>query len=522
MSRTWLAEMVRRAFLQAGTDCMGARAPGRLTRRQFLQAPAVAGVGPLLPVGRRAMAHIYDGAAPRIAVVGAGLAGLTCAYRLRRAGYAATLYEADGRVGGRCWTDRTTFGQGQMAEHGGELIDSGHTATKHLAQELGLDLENLRRAEPNQAEPLFWFDGAPYTYEEATREIKTVWQRLHADVVAAGYPTLYNAYTRRGWELDHLSIPEWIGEAIPGGMGSRLGRLLAVAYTCYYGGDAADQSALNLLYMLGFRGQGRFRLYGPSDEKYHVRGGNDQIAGRMAEALSGQIEPFAALTALRQHGDGSYTLTLQRDSAAWDEPYDLVVLALPFAVLREQVDFSGAGFRPLKAEAIRETGMGTNTKLQLQFSERHWESLGCQGETYADTGYQSSWDSSLGQEGTAGLLVNFTGGLTGLAQTGDPPNLATTFLEQIEPVLPGLTARWNGRVLLDYWPGHPWTLGSYSYFRVGQWTRFAGIAGEPEGNCYFAGEHTSLDYQGFLNGGVETGERAAGEILATVHGRRRR
>ena len=85
----------------------------------------------------------------RVVVVGAGLAGLTCAYRLKRSGIIATVYEANTRLGGRCWTRRGDFAQGQIAEHGGELIDQGHTTIRHLAQELGLPLDNLLAAEPN-------------------------------------------------------------------------------------------------------------------------------------------------------------------------------------------------------------------------------------------------------------------------------------------------------------------------------------------------------------------------------------
>ena len=85
----------------------------------------------------------------RVVVVGAGLAGLTCAYRLKRNGITATVYEANTRLGGRCWTRRDDFAHGHIAEHGGELIDQGHTTIRQLAQELGLPLDNLLAAEPN-------------------------------------------------------------------------------------------------------------------------------------------------------------------------------------------------------------------------------------------------------------------------------------------------------------------------------------------------------------------------------------
>ena len=104
----------------------------------------------------------------------------------------------------------------------------------------------------------------------------------------------------------------------------------------------------------------------------------------------------------------------------------------------------------------------------------------------------------------------------GAGLTGSAATRARAFLKQIEPVLPGLSAQWNGKATLDHWTSYPWTRGSYSYWKVGQYTRFAGSEGRPEGKCHFAGEHTSIDFQGYLNGAVETGQRAAAEVLAAL------
>jgi monoamine oxidase len=246
-----------------------------------------------------------------------------------------------------------------------------------------------------------------------------------------------------------------------------------------------------------------------------VRGGNDQIPALIAAALGSQVRLGYALTAIRQARDGSYRLTFRYGNRFVDVSADQVVLTLPFSILRSSVDYSAAGFRPLKQTAIEELGMGTNSKLHVQFTGRHWENLGCNGATFADTGYQSTWDVTRAQPGKSGILVDYTGGLIGDSfDKGKPDGRAAQFLDQIEPVLPGLKDKWNGRVTIDYWHGYPFTKGSYSYWKVGQYTKFAGIEGEPEAACHFAGEHTSIDFQGYLNGAVESGERAASEILA--------
>lgn len=454
---------------------------------------------------------------PKIVVVGAGLAGLSAAYDLRNAGYIAEIHEASTRIGGRCWTLRGAFADGQIAEHGGELIDQSHGEIRNLCQQLGLKLDNLLQAEQNGTELLGYFDGAPYHYAEMTDDVKAEWQKIHSDVSAASYPTTFEISTARGRELDNMSIVDWIEETFPGGMRSRVGQLLDVAYNIEYGAECNEQSSLNLLYLLGYSGQGQFRVFGPSNEKYHVTGGNDQITDALAARLPGQITTGSELVAVRRNSSGTFTLTFAQASGTKTVTADKVVLALPFSIMRSSVDLAKAGFEPLKLTAIREQGMGTNSKLHLQFSSRFWEAQGSNGDTFSDTGYQNTWDVTRAQPGKSGILVDYTGGKIGASfGAGTPESRAKQFLGQLEPVLPGATKAWNGKATIDFWTGYPWTKGSYAYWKVGQYQRFAGMEGRRQGNCLFAGEHTSIDFQGYLNGAVETGQRAAGEILADL------
>jgi monoamine oxidase len=515
MARTPLATWLQGAFRASTTEAADSE---QLTRSELLRRAGAVGVA---VTGAGALGRYVPAAqganGRRIAIVGAGLAGLAAAQTLKRGGYAADLYEASDRVGGRCWTIRGAFADKQIAEHGGELIDQGHTQIRQLAQSFGLKLDNLLSSEVNGTEQLNYFDGAHYTYDEATRDVKAIWQKVHSDLSAASYPTLWNLSTERGRELDNMSIVDWINQNVPDGIRSKLGQLLDVAYTIEYGADSSAQSSLNLLYLLGYSGQGQLRIFGPSNEKYHINGGNDQLSKALADAIGWpRISLGTELVAIAKNGAG-FDLWLTKGGSSFKQTYDKVLLALPFSILRSSVDYSKAGFEPRKVTAIQKQGMGTNSKLHLQFTERYWNSRGCNGETFSDRGYQNTWEVSRAQPGPSGILVDYTGGKIGASfSSGTPTQRAQQFLAQIERVLPGLSARWNGKATVDYWTGYKWTKGSYSYWKVGQYTAFAGMEYARQGNCHFAGEHTSIDFQGYLNGAVETGQRAAADILADL------
>jgi monoamine oxidase len=520
VARTLLMASLQRALAEAERseereDASPAWFERPRSRREVLQGAAAA------VAAGTAWSALGCGSSPppehreEIAIVGGGLAGLVCAYRLKLAGHRAIVHEASDRLGGRVWTARGVFADGQIAERGGELIDSDHFFLRRLVAQMGLSLDNVIAAEKRGTGSVFHFDGARYPVRQAVKDFQVVYPKLKSDLRETGYPTLHNRHKPRGVELDHMSISDWIAQNVPGGLQSNLGRLLDVAYNTEFGAESSDQTALNLLYLLGYSGGGRLRLFGASNEKFRVRGGNDQVVTRLAERLEGQVRLDSELTEIKRLDDGGYRLVFEDDGSTNVVETPQVVLALPFAVMRESVDYSEAGFDPVKRMAIAQQGMGTNSKLNVQFSERAWRPLAADGSTYADTGYQSTWEASRAQRGRAGILVDYTGGTIGKDFGGaGAGERADRFLGQLEPVLPGVPATFNGRAVLDYWTGRPFTRGSYAYYRVGQMTAFAGVEGKPSGNCHFAGEHTSYTYQGYMEGAVKSGERAASEVIA--------
>ena len=497
------------------------RVKGRaISRRAFL---AGAGVGTAATVIPR---FSFGAGQPTVVIVGAGIAGLNCALELADLGITSTVYEASGRFGGRMFTNTGYWGANQITEWCGELIDTGHTTIRRLAKRFDLPLDNLLRAQPHRSEDIYHFFGRYYPKSQADRDFIAVSDSISGDAEAAGFPTTFDSNTAAGRALDQMSVHDYIERRIPGGHRSPLGALLDVAYVIEYGADSTEQSALNLIFLLGFQpNPNSFSIFGESDETFHIRGGNQQLPEAIARTLGGDVvKTGQRLVRLKETATGRYRVTFERASGTSEVVADFVVLALPFAILNE-LDVSAAGFDALKQQAIAEQGRGHNGKLHLQFTGRDWLGTGpwpgvSNGSSYADTGYQAGWEATRAQGGNAGILVFYSGGsITDAAVTtqafanagnGGVRTDAGIALSQIAPVYPALS--WNGKATQSLTHKSPFFRASYSFYKVGQYTTFGGYERVRQGGVLFCGEHTSIDFQGFMEGAAAEGERAARQL----------
>ncbi len=481
-----------------------------VSRREVLRGAAVLGLGAVGVARAAQQVKTKD----RVAIVGAGTAGLVAAHRLRQAGVGATLYEASSRVGGRMFSGYNLFGSGEVIEWGGELIDSGHTQIQALSAELGLTLLDLQKFEQtNNLEPERWFwKGQRYTHAQMLEVFTPVIRAFREAAGSLGDGTTYRSFTPGGQFLDHLSISEWL-EQIDAPQPIR--GMLELSYTTEFGLEPGEQSALNLITLIGFeddKGKNDFAIYGSSDEHYHLREGSGTIPTRLGRNLNAHIQTGMALTALERRGN-TYVLTFGADREVMAEH---VILALPFSTLRD-VDLK-LSLPKVKLRAIRELGYGTNSKLFFGFTDPLWRTQHrSSGSTYTDVGYQTSWDTTRGQSVKGGVMVNFTGGKHGLeVGQGTPQGQAARFLEGFDKVYPGAKAAYSGVAQRFYWPAKEFMRGSYQCYKPGQYTGFSGAEGERVERLYFCGEHTSLEAPGYMEGAVETGERVAREVLALV------
>lgn len=532
MARTPLFRVIRRSFrlaqhsvrtgLPVGEVVDRAREAPGITRRQLLGGAAAAGGLALVRPFERAL-WAQAGAAGsrhRVVVIGAGIAGLTAAYRLQQAGVDVQVFEAQrSRVGGRMFTLQR-FLPGQVAELGGELIDTGHWHIRSLAAELGLTLDDYALDGWDLHRDLWFFEGRRRTEKEVVEAFLPVSQKLMADRAELDGEVSY-ASPGGGEALDRLSIAEWLERVETEGW---MRKLLSVAYTAECGLEAGEQSALNLLALIDANPL-PFRVFGESDERFHVQGGNDQIPRKLAERLGGRVVLDSRLEAVRKAADGALVCTFRQGGTSREVTADAVVLAIPFTLLREVALDAGLGLPLAKREAIAKLGYGTNSKLMTGYAERVWRTKpagdcaeGSNGSTLSDLPYQVTWETSRLQPGKTGILTNFAGGRRGLELgQGTTQDQALDLVGQLDKVFPGISQAYAGLLAERFiWPTYPWTRGSYACYRPGQWTDFGGVEGEPVGNLFFAGEHCSATAQGFMEGGCETGERAARDILCAL------
>lgn len=488
------------------------------SRRRFLQGFAAVGAALALPsianAGDTVEALSAARRQPTVAIIGGGTAGLHCAYRLKKKGIRATVYEATTRTGGRMLSDRTTFAaDGQVCELGGELIDTSHKTMRKLAREFGLTLEDRTQDIPGLTNLVGNFNGRNVPYAELLTLFAPIAAAIDDSLATLRVPVKGISYAdpNGGQWLDDLTLTQWFdGQGISG-----IGReLIEVAHVIEWGLDANVMNAYNMLGLISTN-TSKIEVFGDSDERFHIAGGNDQIPRILAERIPGQIETGQVLERLAQRPDGKYVLSFRSGGISRDVLADHVVSAIPFKILRN-VDLC-VDLPTLKRRAIDELGYGQNTKCMSGFASRPWRAQGSNGESFSDQRYQNSWDVTQRQAGNHGILVEYTGGTVALQAGNDTTsNHAAEFVGQIDRVYPGAAAAYDGKAVRMAWDRMPFNQASYSAYLPGQYIGFAGTEGDKVGKLHFAGEHTDFDNQGYMEGAAASGERVAHEILINL------
>ena len=451
--------------------------------------------GPLPGYAQKRMPHAQLKGV-KVIVAGAGMAGLTAAHRLEKDGADVIVIEARDRVGGRVWTIRDGFEHGQHAEGGADLIEPEQTDVLELARELGLKTSRILRR------------GFGYYGPDADGRPKM--QSQHATFERFGElldPLIEDfKLNEERWDgaiadrLGRTSVAEWLDGAVGP---ARKDEWLRQRVRALRGLFLADPEHLSLLMLVEFFADSS----APPHGMMRMTDGNDRLATELARRLRRRPALNTILRRVRQQADG-VTITTDVRGKLVERAAHFLVCTLPPTTMRD------VAFEPSLPDAQRRAmetmDLGPATRVLLQFDRRFWRRAGqatAFGSPYA---IGAVWDGNEQQKGRPGILSVLAGG----GASGELQEIVER--DGTAAVVHHLA--WLGRpanllaARAICWEDDPWARGGYAFFGTSFKPSDRDALARPAGRVLFAGEHTAIRWQGYVNGAIESGKRAAAEI----------
>ncbi|MGQ0629175.1 MAG: FAD-dependent oxidoreductase [Phycisphaerales bacterium] len=462
------------------------------SRRDFLRATLALSAGALLSSAGLGLAAGRAG--KRIVVVGAGFAGLCCAFELLNAGYDVSVIDARNRVGGRVLSFND-FVKGRNVEGGGELIGSNHPIWVGYKERFKLEWLDVS-PEDDKNFPIV-MGGKLLSFEESGKlweEIETLHTALNplAEPINADEP--WNSPD--AGKLDKMSLADWLAKQEATAMGKTAFDLEMSANN---GAPLARQSLLgNLASIKGGGGQ----AYWDESEVYRCKGGNQQLATLLAAALKDRITLGLAVTGIAIKGDN--VVVTCKDGRTYE--CDDVVVAVPPPTWKK-IEFSPALPNGLTPQ------MGVNVKYLSHVRSRFWQGEAGDISQYAltDGDVSMTWDGTDAQEGEGEVALNvFAGGPAAeRARNRDAAGRDANFARELEACFPGYAAAKVATRFMD-WPGEQWTGAGYSFPAPGQVTTVGPLLAKPHaGRIHLAGEHCCYKFVGYMEGALQSGAAVA-------------
>jgi monoamine oxidase len=485
-----------------------------MKRRNFVKQTALAAVALSVPpfstfaFGQGTLER--RGAPKKVIIIGAGLAGLAAAYELTQAGHDVTILEARTRPGGRVHTLRDTFAEGLYAEAGAARIPNHHHFTLKYAELFGLTLDPFqppdlpsvyyvrgRRIRVTPGQSVEW----PYKLTPEERKLglggmrqKYIWSMLSevGDVTDPSWPPpdvlrKYDQMNRSDLWRSRGASSEAIALLSLGGVDDRI-------------------ETWSALFML--RNQA---LNQKLTQYYKIRGGTDLLPKAFAARLAEKIHYAAPVVRIEHDAQGVKAVFLHSDSYH-TMAGDHLVCAVPFTV-QKNIEVSPA-FSVEKQRAIEQLPYLSVSKIFLQSRKRFWVSEGLSGFATTDLPIGQVWDTTYKQPGVRGILQAFPISLHSRRVTEMTEKERISFvLEQVETIYPGMRENFEGGVS-KCWDEDEWARGGTAFYKPGQFSSLLPHVARPEGKVHFAGEHTSVWIDGWMQGALESGNRVAREVNA--------
>lgn len=458
-----------------------------LSRKDFISLVGALGAGAVLPFGCQNLSSTRFG----VVVIGAGLAGLSAGLELKKHNIDFKIFEGQGRIGGRVLTTRDFLYSGHSVDLGGEFIGAEHSNMLSLCKRYNLPLQDRYDSKGEFSRKICWeVDGRKYSEQEVISQLSYYFPLIKSDLEKMGENISAKDYNPHAYYLDHLSIDQYFDKI---GISGWFRKLLVSIFKNSMGISTADQTAINFLW---FMHEGLLEKFELLDEQYRIIGGTDLLVSSMAKEIQGKIETEKILEAVIEKKSGEYELVFKGGQSVIAKK---VIITIPFSVLKN-VDFKVNGFSE-KQKIINSLKYAQHSKHLLGFEEPLWRQRGFSGEVWTNNPYECSWEHTSGVDKMpeSGITI-FTSMPCGMQDS----------INQFSKTFPGV--KYTKGFVYD-WSQNRFSNGSYSVYSVGDCTLFAGKEGLPVGGIHFAGEHTSLDYQSYMEGAVETGIRAAKEAL---------
>jgi monoamine oxidase len=441
-------------------------------------------------------------------VVGAGLAGLSAARALERAGHSVVVLEARRRAGGRL--ESVDIGGGTWMDVGGQWIGPTQDRLAALARELGAETfrtytagENLLEYEGRQ---IRYTGTIPRFRPHVLADIGQAMFRL--DRMAARVPLEAPWTAAKAREWDSQTVWSWMRR----NMVTRAGRsLMEVAVAAVWAAMPADVSLLHLLFYI-HSGKNMDMLLdtegGAQQDRFVEGAGN--LAGRLGDTLGERLVTEAPVRAIR-HGPGGVTVIADTVVARGRRA---VVAVPPTLAGRIAYDPPLPGYRDQLTQRVP---MGAVVKFLAIYGEPFWRAAGLSGSVVSPDGPVSLVFDNSPPSGSPGVLVGFLeGDWARELGRADPERRREAVTAALARMF-GPRAGTPDHYVEKSWADEEWSRGCYvGYTPPGVLTSFGPALREPVGPLHWAGTETATVWNGYMDGAIQSGERAAGEVVAAL------
>jgi len=452
----------------------------------------------------------------KVVIVGAGLAGLACAYELNEAGYQIDVLEALDKPGGRVRTFRDGFEDGQYAEAGGQgFFPVEPNYAKQYIEKFNL---KLTPSGVRGMSNIYYFNGEkiilskqklvlkfPLTNSEINLGIDGMREKYVKPITDQLWAQLKgNELSEADKFYDNLSMAEAL---MRNGASPEAIRLLNLLNIDFVGESPEVYSSAD---MIGSNFNALTQIQTLKGEFISIHGGNDLLPKAFADRLKGKIK-FNAIVKEIYQNNSSVNVTYTEGSKQSNLECDFLVLAIPPRPIR---NIKINTFSKEKLQAINSLPMVSVSRIYYQTNSRLWSDQGLSGNATTDLPITSFWESTLGQTGDKGIIQGYIMGKHSRHFQGlqDDEKIEYT-LRQFEILFPGIRDKVIKHKFIS-WDENPFSQGAYCYFRPGDMQNIFPQLRRAEGRIIFAGSHTaSRLLHNSMQGALESGKRAASEIM---------